>query len=517
MSSTIPTLPLPCGAAMADNLIQKRGESTWYVRLAVPADIQRVIGYTVLIQSLKTGLRKEAMNARLPYLTQWKAAFAMAREQVGALKENWRPELASRIQELDSHTGQRFLIAAKSNPTVFSGTREEADVLAQRIVDRIEAIYRSAFAWEADGVPGVVALTDKYEFWKISSNVEHVQKADAYKRDLTKLVTAFKYNLTPAEAAEANAIVRDPTTYKPKSPINLARLKAFREFRSSRGGKAKHVDTQVSRMEHLSAFLKKEGLPLNFDTVDEWLKSLNRAPATLGQYLMAGTAFWKWATTYDSAWRDEYKDKVDPFKSHELHRGGGSETAGESREIYTPADARKLYQAAIAKKDEPLADLILLAWHTGGRIEELCQLRIDNVITVDGIRCFDFPKSKSKSSKRVVPIHPELVGTVDRLVAESNDTYLIPTTSVNQYGKRSHAISKAFGRLRTGAGFSALHVFHSFRHTVVTELVRADVPDALTKELVGHETGSVTHDVYSKGGSAAQKLAAISKLPSLRV
>ena len=68
---------------------------------------------------------------------------------------------------------------------------------------------------------------------------------------------------------------------------------------------------------------------------------------------------------------------------------------------------------------------------------------------------------------------------------------------------------------RKKAGFSDRHVFHGIRHTVVTELIRADVPDALTKELVGHETGSVTHDVYSKGASTAQKLAAISKLPSL--
>ena len=33
------------------------------------------------------------------------------------------------------------------------------------------------------------------------------------------------------------------------------------------------------------------------------------------------------------------------------------------------------------------------------------------------------------------------------------------------------------------------------------------------EEFVEHETGSVTHDVYSKGASTKQKLAAISKLP----
>ncbi|WP_249414290.1 MULTISPECIES: tyrosine-type recombinase/integrase [Pseudomonas] len=165
--------------------------------------------------------------------------------------------------------------------------------------------------------------------------------------------------------------------------------------------------------------------------------------------------------------------------------------------------------------DQALADLITFGWYTGGRIEELTQLNRESVIVVDGVECFDFPKSKSKASKRVVPIHPSLQPIVLRLLNDTTDGYLIPTNTNNQYGKRSHAISKAFGRLRTAAGFSSLHVFHSFRHTVVTELIRADVPDALAKELVGDETGSVTHDTYYKGASAKQKLEAISKLLTL--
>lgn len=43
------------------------------------------------------------------------------------------------------------------------------------------------------------------------------------------------------------------------------------------------------------------------------------------------------------------------------------------------------------------------------------------------------------------------------------------------------------------------------------------MPDALAKELISHETGSVTHDVYSKGASVVQALAAISTLPILSV
>ncbi|MDD2134799.1 site-specific integrase [Pseudomonas kurunegalensis] len=460
---------------MSDNLIQKKGESTWYVRLAVPADVQKALGCKVKVQSLKTGLRKEAMEARLPYLAQWKAEIAAARAQVQNRKGNWKVEVAlmgSAMEKLTHKVLQKFV---KGPPT--------------------------------DLPAAVSAFNEKLA----RGHADTARKATE------------TYGLTATEVAEAKELLRSPAahlgtlTTKAVVAITPARLKAFREFRESRGGADKHVDQQVSKLRTLSGFLKQEDLPINFDAVDQWLKSLNRAPATLSQYLMAGTAFWKWATKYDAAWREEYKDKVNPFTGHDLPQGGGAETAGQDREIFTRDDAVKLHGAALKKKDQPLADLILLGWYTGGRIEELCKFTKDSVITVDGIPCLDFPRSKSKASKRVVPIHPSLLPTTTRLSEDSTDTFLIPVSSSGPYGKRSHAITKAFGRLKKSLGFSDLHVFHSFRHTVVTELIRADVPDALVKELAGHETGSVTHDVYSKGASAAQKLEAISKLPTLPI
>jgi integrase len=503
---------------MSDNLIQKKGESTWYVRLAIPADVQKALGCKVRVQSLKTGLRKEAMEARLPYLTRWKAEIAVARDQAKALKENWRPELAARSMALHKLVDEELLAAVKlpqSQQKLSVDNASDTDI--DQFLQGREALIRAARKWEENGPKGIVAQVVAH-FDRLPSNmVEAVQASAELVRSIEAQLTAYKYGLSSTEIVEANTIVLEPTVYKPKSPITPSRLKMFREFRESRGGAPKHVDQQVSKLERLSDFLKQEALPINFDTVDQWLKSLNRAPKTLSQYLMAGTAFWKWAAKYDERWREEYKDKVNPFTGHELPQGGGAETAGQDREIYTRDDALKLHQAALKKKDQPLADLILLGWYTGGRIEELCKFTKDSVITVDGIPCFDFPRSKSKASKRVVPVHPSLLPTINRLSEDATDTFLIPTSSHDHYGKRSHAISKAFGRLRTAAGFSKLHVFHSFRHTVVTELIRADVPDALAKELVGHETGSVTHDVYSKGASTAQKLAAIAKLPALLI
>ncbi|AMB87724.1 integrase [Pseudomonas agarici] len=481
------------------NLVQKAGESTWYVRLAVPVDVQKIIGRKVFIKSLQTASLTEAQRRRGVHLTTWWAQIEAARKSK-QLPEGWQSNVVDAIETVNSmfQDQKRAIIGEVIPPLPPINLELEARLRGNpRLVEAFETHVKQRLG---EGLSGKLQLQDEL--------------AEFHRRLAEKLMT-HRYAVSADQKSELVSLIADPASHRSKSPITKSRLTTYREFREKRGGAPKHVDQQVGKMERLSTFLKDEGLVLNFDTVDAWLKSLDRAPATLGQYLMAGTAFWKWAMKYDTAWREEYKDKVNPFVGHALPQGGGSETAGKDREIYTRDDTIKLHQAALNGGDKPLADLITLGWYTGARIEELCRLNKESVITVDGIRCLDFPRSKSKASKRVVPIHTSLLPVVDRLLENTVDTFLVPTQTANHYGKRSHAISKAFGRLRTAAGFSKLHVFHSFRHTVVTELIRADVPDALAKELVGHETGSVTHDVYSKGASTVQKLAAISKLPTL--
>jgi integrase len=204
--------------------------------------------------------------------------------------------------------------------------------------------------------------------------------------------------------------------------------------------------------------------------------------------------------------------------------------------------------------------LPLLGRATGARLEELCQLRVDDLIEQQGIQCIRIDDSregqnlKNSSSRRVLPIHPALIDLgllqhVESVRATGADRLFPELQAVR--GKLGHAPSKWFGRYKIKQGITnPKKTFHSFRHTLIDELRDAGVQDSLikrivghedssvtfgiygsrmplkamlealehidlTKELVGHETGSVTHDVYSKGASTVQKLAAISKLPSL--
>jgi integrase len=149
--------------------------------------------------------------------------------------------------------------------------------------------------------------------------------------------------------------------------------------------------------------------------------------------------------------------------------------------------------------------LPLLGLFTGARIEELCQLHLEDIREQDGIWVFDINDGpgrtlKSKASKRLVPIHQELIrlGLLNfaQSLRNAKKTLLFPELSPVG-GKHSHYPSIWFGNLKRSLGMpSRRKVFHSFRHTLSDKLREVHALDHEIKLLLGHEVGSVTHDVY---------------------
>jgi integrase len=499
---------------MADNLELQGG--VYHVRLSIPKDVQKEFGdRKILSQSLKTGLRSEAMTRRLPFLCQWKADIYAAREQKIAAREQWRPELAERSIILDRTIDFRLLEAVKNPPKGKGGTMVEIMARVEQLERDREAFLQEAQALEDAGAKGLVErLKNRFE-QEPTTMLDSVQAGAAIGRDVMIQLADRRYSLTPTEINEATAIVHTPATYKPKSPITKARLAAFRTFRERMNVSAKNVDQQESKLSKLSAFLTETGKPLDFDCVTGWLDSLKTSSKTKQQYLNAGNTFWKWAMKYDARWREDNKGTITPFERHDLPQLKGKDKADAQRLAFELNELSKLHAAAHKKGVHVLADLILLGTYTGARIEELCQLRTEHIIVVEGVQSFNIDDSKTAAGIRVVPVHPALTTLVQRLITDTKDGYLVPSESKNKYGNRSDLLSKAFGRLKTSQGFGPLQVFHSIRKTAITRLVRASVTGTLIAELVGHETGTVTYDVYSQGASAAQKLEAISKLPIL--
>lgn len=489
---------------MADNLIQKKGESTWYVRLAVPVDVQSSMGgKTVLIQSLKTGLRSEAMTRRLSVLAGWKAQFKAARDKRSNRGDGWKERIAGDAHDFSQIIRQLKTDTAlgESKPSLLNIDPADLEEFRQAVFSNTESGQRRQAEAEAvyamQGKDGELAVHD----------LAHKMALEMWGG-----LIAHANDFSATEEEEMQVILTDPTAHKVKSPITKQRISTFRQYREARNVATKTIDQQQSKLDKLSAYLGKEGKPLDFDAVSAWLDSLKLASKTLTQYLLAGNVFWKWAMKHDTRWREDFKDKANPFENHELPQTRGKERADRQRKDFQPKEIAELHTAALAADHTTLADLILLGAYTGARIEELCQLKVEHLIKPEGIESFDIVDSKTTAGIRVVPVHPALTRIVERLKNDSKDGFLIPSDSKNKYGIRSDALSKAFGRLKEAQGYGAQHVFHSIRKTVITQLHRASVQGLLIAELVGHETGTVTFDVYSQGASATQKLEAISKL-----
>ena len=67
----------------------------------------------------------------------------------------------------------------------------------------------------------------------------------------------------------------------------------------------------------------------------------------------------------------------------------------------------------------------------------------------------------------------------------------------NQYGDRSNAIGKRFGRLKASLGYGPDHVFHSLRKGFATQLENATIPVTVVARLMGHEIEGQTFGNYS--------------------
>lgn len=175
---------------------------------------------------------------------------------------------------------------------------------------------------------------------------------------------------------------------------------------------------------------------------------------------------------------------------------------------FTTENAVSLVKKAIDIEDTELADIIRVAMFTGARLEEICTIAVQSIqsdrIVISG--------TKTVTSLRQVPIHPQLAPTIRRLAGDRKSGFLFPDLTENKFGDRSNAIGKRFGHMKTNMKFGSEYVFHSLRKTFSNILWSNHVQRELISQLLGHKTGHITTDVYTRDPEFATKLAAIEKL-----
>ncbi len=230
--------------------------------------------------------------------------------------------------------------------------------------------------------------------------------------------------------------------------------------------------------------------------VRAWAMKLTLSPSGINKTLVALKGYWKHLRRLGVVDEDSA-----PFDNLDLPR---RRSDGPTRKPFLPADVLKLRDEAYGN----LRDLIELAMYTGMRIEECCQLKVEDVHK----DWFAVANSKTTAGLREVPIHNSLSATMKRLVRDSKDGYIIPGLRTVRSGKRSTSISSRFGTLKTRMGFGPEHVFHSIRKTVITIFENAGCPEGVVADIVGHAKKTITFGLYSGGNSIKRKREALDKL-----
>lgn len=155
--------------------------------------------------------------------------------------------------------------------------------------------------------------------------------------------------------------------------------------------------------------------------------------------------------------------------------------------------------------------LPVLAIYNGARLEENAQLLGSDIKCIDGIWVFDIcedeeekgnkrkrkaekaKKLKTKASKRVVPIHSELIrlGVLHLAEAAGNGPLFPEMIRGGSDKKVGYHYTQHFTQYRKRVDLYQRYLdYHSFRATVTTKLIDAGLTDLQAADIVGHDTRS---------------------------
>ena len=139
----------------------------------------------------------------------------------------------------------------------------------------------------------------------------------------------------------------------------------------------------------------------------------------------------------------------------------------------------------------------MIGAYSGLRLGEICHLRTEDLQTIDGIPCFviqphpeDGWSPKTEAGTRTVPVHSKLIEAGFLKLKETVDgPYLIPDLNMSKDGVRGTVFGRSFSTMKTRLGLPAEITFHSFRHSVSTQLrnASADIREIWIDRLLGHE------------------------------
>ena len=224
------------------------------------------------------------------------------------------------------------------------------------------------------------------------------------------------------------------------------------------------------------------------------------AHATIRDRLVSLGGFWKWMASRDAV-------TANPWSGHKFSKQHNKGRSPPKRKFTEDELLRLLAGNARVWKWPTYSyfpDLMILGLFTGAREEELCSLTA-NAVEMQRRLCFlDVKDAKTEAGIRFVAVtHPAPMAVLRRrLKGIDGAAQVFPELKPGGLDRKfSASVAKAFTRYRRACDVPDGTDFHSFRRNVNTVLEEAGVTQVDIARFVGQKIGTISGDVYVRGGS----------------
>lgn len=328
------------------------------------------------------------------------------------------------------------------------------------------------------------------------------------------------------------AVEHDPTKPKAAGKTALKRDAQWRVLKEFFGEQTDLMAITRSQVREFMALLEK--LPSNaskhfpgrtiFEAVELGGKLPKMSPDTANSYMRQLGSLFRYAVN---------EGMVDADPSAGLIFQKSKVRAKDKRLPFDTSDLRAIFGAPLftgcvndeAGYSKPGPNIVrrgrfwvpLVALFSGMRLNEICQLTLDDFVREDGVDIMlirdgddgETKRVKTEAGLRFVPVHPELrrIGLLayveERRKVDGPTASAFPDLPAGVTGYRSDPFSKFFARFLDHVGVKhPKKVFHSFRHTYRDALREADISREKVRALGGWTSGN-TDDDYGSGLRAA--------------
>ncbi len=224
---------------------------------------------------------------------------------------------------------------------------------------------------------------------------------------------------------------------------------------------------------------------------------------TIKNHLFTFREFMRFAV-HEQIIKNSFNEMVDlPVKLNKQHRAPF--TSNELRVIFNP----KNYPKPDIRNNMPKFWVPLIALYQGCRINEICQLDVNDIVKDRGIPCFSINEDaedksvKTEPSKRLIPVHPQLIKmgflTFVLFQRQNKERKLFSTLKKQNRNGYADQVQRWFARYLDKLDITESNkVFHSFRHTFECKAIEKKLHTEHQNALGGWTNKGVGQAVYGR-------------------